>query len=125
MIGLLAFERTPLGRVAMIALATLVLVGALWLILKRHDRSVIRDDRAASNAAAATIQAKAQDKAASERLTDDRASRQTEQELTDAVAPVADTPPDAARVALGCARLRRAGAREADLPRGCRPAGGG
>lgn len=45
-----------------------------------------------------------------------------EKVLTDAVAQVPDSVPDAAAVALGCARLREAGVSVADLP-ACGPAG--
>jgi hypothetical protein len=41
---------------------------------------------------------------------------QKEKALTDAVAQVPDSVPDAAAVALGCARLREAGVSVADLP---------
>ncbi len=124
MIALLAFTRSPLGRAAMILLGLIVLIGVLWSCVAKRDREMIERANDEANVAAAKVQAETREQAAEERVADDRASRQTEKELTDAVAPVPDSAPDAARIALGCQRLRRAGARDAGLPGPCRPEGG-
>jgi hypothetical protein len=62
--------------------------------------------------------------AAEERQADTAAIAAAEKDLVDEIQSIPDTQPDAVRVALGCARLRRAGGVDADLPAVCRPGTG-
>jgi hypothetical protein len=83
------------------------LAWTLWL--GHHDKAVVTADRVKSNLAVTTTNAAAHEKAADERLVDDRAVATQEKEMHDAIHSVPDSAPDAARVRLGCDRLRRAG----------------
>lgn len=85
----------------------------------KHERA--RD--AIAVAAAVASDTRANDKAAATAVQDARIRVEKEKELTDEVANVPDTVPDAVAVRLGCGRLRQAGVSVADLP-ACRAAGG-
>lgn len=68
--------------------------------------------------------ARADEAAATQRLTDTIAVNRQEQELRNAIASTPDTAPDAVRIALGCQRLRAAGTSAASLPAVCRSSSG-
>jgi hypothetical protein len=86
---------------------------------KKHEQA----DRAVAIAGAMTANAKASDKAASERVTDALKAAELERKLTDAVAEVSDSAPTVSDVALGCARLREQGDDVSNVP-ACRGLGG-
>lgn len=71
--------------------------------------------RNAANVEQLITDAEANAAASDQRVADALAIVQAREELKDAVAKVPDSVPDAARVALGCARLQRAGTNTADL----------
>lgn len=66
------------------------------------------------------MKARADEMAADQRLADTIAVNEQERTLLDAIATTPDSVPDASRIALGCARLRRQGTASADLPAACR-----
>lgn len=78
-------------------------------------------DRA--NVAALQQKARADDLAATQRLTDTIAVNRQEQELRNAISTTPDTAPDAVRIRLGCERLRASGANSGGLPAVCRSGG--
>lgn len=109
-----------------------IVLGALlcWPVASCQGR---KDGRAQMQLAVERANAKALEQsrradaiAANQRLTDTIAVNQQERTLRDAIASTPDSAPDAARIALGCERLRRANrGRSADLPAVCRSGGGG
>ncbi len=80
--------------------------------------------RTIANAKAEKTNAAANVIAANERRIDETLNRANTQDLLDAVAETPQTAPDAARVALGCSRLRAYGTSEAALPGACRTGAG-
>lgn len=53
MIALLAFTRSPLGRVAVVLLGVIVLIGVLWSCVAKRDREMIERANDKANVAAA------------------------------------------------------------------------
>jgi hypothetical protein len=90
---------------------------------RRTERAHQDAARAAANVEAVQRNGNANEVAATERLTDQTLVDDHKKELLDAIAQAPASAPDAARVALGCQRLRDAGRNEAALPVVCRPAG--
>lgn len=76
--------------------------------------------QALANVQAMQVAEQAGEAAAEDRVKDALAAEQIRQELIHAISEVSDAQPDAVRVALGCERLRKQGAGEADLPEVCR-----
>ena len=76
--------------------------------------------RALANVEAMETAEQAGDAAAEDRVNDALNGERLKQELIDAISEVADSQPDAVRVALGCERLRKQGTSGADLPEVCR-----
>jgi apolipoprotein N-acyltransferase len=102
----LSERATKIGLgLALVALA--ILIAGLWLHF--HDKGVVEADRTRSNLVVVQKNAAAAEQAADERLADQAAVTQQEKETHDAIHSVPDSAPDAARVRLGCERLRRAG----------------
>lgn len=83
-----------------------------------------RAELAIANVAVQNQDKTASDAAATERVTDAIAQAKQQTELSDAVAAIPDSVPDASRVALGCARLRANGRAETSLPAACGYRGG-
>lgn len=110
---------------AVVAVCVLMLFVLGWCAVTAPGRERAKQDAAAAaaNSKALSVDAKARDQAADERLTDLKTNTQLEKELTDAVSSLPDARPSDRRVALACQRLRHQGTREADLPAACRPAG--
>lgn len=92
---------------------------------RRTERARQDALRAKENVEALTRDAAAKDKADVQREADTKAVDENQEDLINAIQTVPDTHPDAVRVALGCERLRKQGAAEADLPSVCRSGGGG
>lgn len=101
------------------ALVALALAG-LGIAKCSYDRSIIATHDAKAGAKAAAQNDGAKDAAATERRADDRRISEQEKGLNDAIAKAPPGAPGPATVALGCERLRRQGARAADLPAACR-----
>lgn len=110
---------------AVVAVCVLLILSLGWCAVTAPGRERAKQDAAAAaaNSKALSVDAKARDQAADERLTDLKTNTQLEKELTDAVSSLPDARPSDRRVALACQRLRHQGTREADLPPVCRPAG--
>jgi len=99
-----------------LALAVII-VWQVGLMAGAHRETTRR--AAADAAAVAKVEHRnsaALEAAASQRRTDEASAAATEKELTDAVEALPDSVPSARRVALGCARLRRAGQDTSSLP---------
>lgn len=111
-------KRLLIGGAILLAIIAAIVAWNVWL--SGHDKDVIEADRLESNLEAVKVESRAKEQAAVEKASDDLASRETEKDLKDAVSKADPSKPDAARTALNCQRLRRAGAREADLPVECR-----
>ena len=117
LIGLAAKLVGPkLAKPVLIGLAILLALGALWGWGHSRYRAGVSDERARGELALAKAnqrflqqKARADELAASQRLTDTIAVNRQEQELRDAIADTPDSAPDATRIRLGCERLRRAG----------------
>lgn len=73
-----------------------------------------------ANADALREKGRADNLASEQRLADTVAINTQEKELLDAIASTPDSAPDAARIALGCERLRRSNPSGASLPASCR-----
>lgn len=108
-----------------------IVIGALlcWPLAQCRGEQIgqLRMETAIEKANVETLRqkARADELAAAQRLTDTIAVSRQEQELRNVVAQTPDSLPDAARIALGCERLRRAhSASPAALPAVCRPPGG-
>lgn len=107
----------------------LLLVPAIYLLGQcsgiKTGRAQMQHAIDVANTKALEAQHHADALAANQRLTDTIAVNHQEQELRNVVASTPDSAPDAARIALGCQRLRDAhGGRAADLPAVCRSGGG-
>jgi hypothetical protein len=92
---------------------------------KKAGRQEMRTAVAEANTKALEQARRADTLAATQRITDTVAVSTREKELRDAIASTPDSQPDAARIALGCARLRGAnGGSSANLPAVCRSGSG-
>ena len=111
----------PLETWLMIAaVALLVVLAAGWKC--SHDQA----ERIKRENATLQDQVKIRDRqteavthAADTRLTDAIKNHEAREELTDAIESLPDARPSDRRIALGCARLRRQGTPDADLPAVC------
>lgn len=106
-------------KTAMVIAALVLIAGTLLFVYLRGRHDAHQKDeaaRAVAIAEALKIDAKAKEKTDEVRVSDAREVAALKEELTDAVADVPDSVPDAAAVALGCQRLRNAGADVSDLP---------
>lgn len=101
--------------------AVLILSAYLWgqHIGAGHERTKADAERSAANVIALGNARSADEAAAVARVDSAIDIAQTQKELTDAIAAIPDTVPDAQRVALGCQRLHQAGTIDADLPAVC------
>lgn len=88
---------------------------------KKIGRQQMRTAIAEANTRFLDQKARADALAADRRLDDTITVNRHEQELRNAIASTPDSAPDAARIALGCARLRANGTSEAAIPTVCRP----
>jgi hypothetical protein len=71
---------------------------------------------AMAEAAAIKSDTVADTKATDQQKRDAEVRAEKEKDLADAIAPIIDSVPDAAAVALGCERLRQAGVSTSDIP---------
>jgi hypothetical protein len=99
------------GLIAAVALLAFVYAKGRGDQAKREEA---RHKIAVAEALKSDTKADTKANAAEVRAAEVRAEK--EKVLTDAVAAIPDTVPDAAAVALGCARLREAGVSTSDLP---------
>jgi hypothetical protein len=121
MTALLAFFRTKLGIGLLIGLAVLAVAFTIY-------RKGVNAERARQDAAAAQAVAKAErrnavarEKAEVRRQEDSQRITEQEKGYVDVIRNGQVGAPDAARVRLGCERLRRAGTPADRLPEPCRP----
>jgi len=124
MIGLLAFVRSPLGRVAVAILAVLVIVGGFYWKGRSDAKQAAETALRKENERALRTDEKARVAADLARVTDAAEVEEQREELVEAIQEIPDERPDAVRVALGCQRLRAAGQDLALVP-ACAGHGGG
>lgn len=126
--GFLAFlVPSGLKEIARLVLTALLVAGMCLPLGYCKGQSAERARNAAARAEA-NVQAMrtnnaAQEAAATEALADAAEVSAHEEGLIDAIQSTPDGAPDAVRVALGCERLRRAGADTATLSECARPGG--
>lgn len=72
--------------------------------------------REKANSKTITIDSRARENAATDRVVDAVTNLEVKKELSDAVAKLPDTMPSARRIALGCARLQRQGTDVSSIP---------
>ncbi len=113
---LTAFLSSRFAKPALIGLAILLALGALWGWGQMRYRAGVHDERVRAELALEQAnrrfleqKARADQLAADQRLADTVAVNRQEQELLDAIDDTPDSAPDAVRVRLGCERLRQAG----------------
>lgn len=111
------FRTNPRNLWAFVGLVVVVGV-LLFVYLKGRSDNARKEEaaRAVAVAEAVARDAKADSRSADARLQDAVVVAALREDLTDAVAEVDDTLPDPAAVALGCQRLRNAGADVSKLP---------
>lgn len=109
-----------LAKPVLIALAVALAILAAGIGKCAYDRSIIAKHDAAISAKAAARNDAAKDAASTERRADDQRISEAQKGYDDAISKAPAGAPGPATVALGCERLRRQGARAADLPAACR-----
>lgn len=106
-----------LPQILIVLLVTLPLTFLLGQCDGRRSESARQDAaRAAANVEVVKKDGDAKTVAATERATDTILTDQKHKELIDAVQTAPDSAPDAARVRLGCERLRQAGRDTTAIP---------
>ncbi len=98
-----------LAKPLIIFVALCTVISAFALLKSCYDNSVIENHDAEISAETQRKAREADANAALQRKVDEARISEQEKDMHDAVAKTPDTMPDAARVALGCARLRNAG----------------
>ena len=111
----------PAWGVIALLLALLVLLSWCSWDSQRDARRAQADRRA--DVATLERDRAARDAAAEARVTDTQTAASREKERADATAALPDNRPSERRLARACVQLRQQGARDADLPAVCRPAG--
>lgn len=127
---ILAFLRKDWPLVAGgLALAAIVIgvilfarhVTSLESTVEAQDRQI---EAQAANIRTLEADAKAREQAAQERAADTASIETAKDEVIHEIRKAPDSSPAAARTAINCLRLKRAGYREAALPAACRSGGG-
>lgn len=116
MLGIIAWVK---GNVLVIAIASALIFAAMVGGYKGGERAATaRYDaaRALANVETVKVDGAAKEIAANERRVDDTLVNEGKERLLDAVQSAPESAPDAARVALGCARLRAQGTDTAAIP---------
>jgi len=111
-----------------LAVSALLILAALTLGYAKGSsaaRAKADAERATANVVATTTARNADEVAAVERVDAALTIAKQKEDLTNAIASTPDTAPDAVRVALGCERLRQAGALDAGVPAICGREGAG
>lgn len=125
--SLITFTRSNWRILLPIALTLGLILGFyLWSAHERHvgaEGVKTQDRKAIAVAVAKNTEAHA--KADTERASDTARTDTTRKDLSHAADHVQDTAPSAARVALGCERLRKQGGGRVVLPAVCRSGGAG
>jgi hypothetical protein len=107
---------TGLGKAASTFGLIAAVIMALGVAKCAYDRSIIKNHDAKITNETLKTDAVAKENAAVERADDIQTINQAEKERTDAIRKATDSKPSAARNAINCERLRRAGKDTAGLP---------